>query len=117
MTSHHDPDGRRELVAAWEQTLDALESDAQAAARLSGSLRDDDAPDVAAATPGRLAPTPGGPLPVELADRVRELLHLQARVAADLARSMAETRAGLADLGRRSAGAHRQPAAYVDVSA
>jgi len=104
------PEAGDALLAAWEEALDVLERDARAAAEQ-------------AADPGRggavltawTPPTPGGPVPDVLVDRVRELLQLQAAVRADLDAAMQENRADLAGLERTPA--RPRSAAYVDVSA
>ncbi|MDR7252844.1 hypothetical protein J2X46_001829 [Nocardioides sp. BE266] len=101
-----------ELVAAWEEALDAIEQDVRSAAELA---RDPKAtgPAVVPWEP----PTPGGPVPEVLVDRVRELLRLQAEVSAGLVRAVDDTRTSLAGLERRAASARRGAASYVDVSA
>ncbi len=101
-----------DLVAAWEEALDVLERDAREAAALAGDPGNE-APPLTAWTP----PTPGGPVPDVLLDRVRELLSLQAAVRAELDRAVGENRADLAGLERSTSAARPRPAAYVDVSA
>jgi hypothetical protein len=100
------------LVAAWEEALDVLERNAREAAALATDPSHD-GPTLTAWTP----PTPGGPLPDVLVDRVRELLQLQAAVRAELDRAVRENRADLAGLERTTSAARPRRAAYLDVSA
>jgi hypothetical protein len=101
-----------EVVAAWEEALDVLERDARAAAELVKDPRHD-----GGALSPWTPPTPAGPVPDVLVDRVRELLRLQAAVRADLDRALGETRADLTGLERTTSSARPGAAAYVDVSA
>lgn len=111
-TSHASPATGDDIVAAWEEALDILERDAQTAAGLAS-----DPTYGGPALPAWTPPTPGGPVPDVLVDRVRELLELQAAVRADLGRAMVENRGSLADLARTVSPARPRAAAYVDVSA
>jgi hypothetical protein len=101
-----------DLVAAWEDALDVLERDAHAAAEVAT-----DPGRSGPAGPAWTPPTPGGPVPDVLVDRVRELLRLQAAVRSDLGRAVGENRASLAGLERTTSSARPRTAAYVDVSA
>lgn len=108
-----DPSDAGAVVTAWEQALDVLERDARAAAELAKDPGSRGAVSLPAWTP----PTPGGPVPDVLVDRVRELLRLQAEVRADLDRALRENQADLAGLERTTSSTTSRTAAYVDVSA
>ncbi|WP_374454270.1 hypothetical protein [Nocardioides sp.] len=112
MTAPEQVHAADELVAAWEEALDVLERDARAAAELVKDPRHDGA----ALTPWT-PPTPAGPVPGVLVDRVRELLRLQAAVRVDLDRALDDTRTSLTGLHRTTTSARPGAAAYVDVSA
>lgn len=100
-----------DVVAAWEAALEVLEQDARSAAELARDPRGG-----AVLTPWT-PPTPPGPVPEVLVDRVRELLRLQAAVRAGLTGAMGETRSSLAGLERTPSSARPGAATYVDVSA
>lgn len=105
-------DAGDDVIAAWEEALEVLEQDARSAVALAKDPQDA-GPVLSAWTP----PTPGGPVPEVLVDRVRELLRLQAAVREDLARAMGDTQDEIAGLHRTPVSARPGAASYVDVSA
>lgn len=107
----HDDVGD-DVIAAWEEALEVLEQDARSAVALAKDPQGS-GPALSAWTP----PTPGGPVPEVLVDRVRELLRLQAAVREDLALAMGDTQDEIAGLQRTTVAARPGAASYVDVSA